>query len=123
MGGGRARGAAARGRGGNLANLRGGDAAWGAERGRRGPGRREPEAEAGPPRAARLCGPSGLRGPDEGAERCLPAAPGDVTVRAWPRGGESDAPAWGGATPAGSGANRPGSALAAGWGGVGVARR
>lgn len=54
----------------------------GAERGRRGPGRREPEAEAGPPRAARLCGPSGLRGPDEGAERSLPAAPGDVTVRA-----------------------------------------
>lgn len=121
MGGGRARGAAARGRGGNLANLpRRGRGREGRSGARRGRGRREPEAEAGPPRAARLCGPSGRRGPDWDAERCLPAALGDVTVRASPRGGDSDTPACGGATaPAGSGANRPGVGARGGVGWVG----
>lgn len=47
-----------------------GDGEGGSWRQRRGRG---PWAQ----RAARLCGPSGLRDPNQDAKRCLPAAPGD----------------------------------------------
>lgn len=106
---------AARGRGGNLANLpRQGVAARGGAEPGRGRGRREPEAEAGPRARGAACrracaGPRGCASRSRDCERCFPAALGGRDGERSPRDGDCDVPARRGAgAPAGPGAGAGG---------------